>query len=86
MLNLFIQDSFKVFRYSAQDNFLPKIRPNILMVSVKFISRLFRYSLGGGLSLVFLVNRMPWVFWEKILSRLFLTSLEGYRWLFVNVR
>ena len=65
MLNLFVQDSFKVFRYGAQDNFLSKIRSNILMVSVNFISRLFRYSSGGGLSLVFLVNRMPWVFLEE---------------------
>ena len=32
------------------------------MVSVNCISRLLRYSLGEGLSLVFLVNRMPWVF------------------------
>ena len=60
MLILFIQDSFKIFRYGAQDNFLSKIKLNILMVSVNFISRLFRYSLRGGLRLVFQVNRMPW--------------------------
>ena len=60
------------------DNFLSKIRPSILMVSVNCILRLLRYSLGGGLSLVFLVNRMPWAFWEKILNPLFLTSLEEY--------
>ena len=63
-----------VSRYSARDNFLSKIRPNILMVSVKFISRLFRYSLGGVLSLVFLVNKMPLIFWEKILSPSFYRS------------
>ena len=62
MLSLFMEDSFKVFRCGVQDNFLSKIRPSILMVSVNCISRLLRYSLGGGLSLVFLVNRMPWVF------------------------
>ena len=39
MLSLFIQDSFKFFRYGAQDNFLLKIRPNILMMSVNFISK-----------------------------------------------
>ena len=61
MLSLFIHDSFKFFRYGAQDNFLSKIKLNILMVSVNFISRLLRYSLGGGLSLVFLRNRMPWI-------------------------
>ena len=61
MLSLFMQDSFKVFRSGAQDNFLSKVRPSILMVSVNCISRLLRYNLGGGLSLVFLVNRMPWV-------------------------
>ena len=65
MLSLFMQDSFKVFRGDAQDNFFLKIRPNILMVSVNCISRLLRYSLGEGLSLVFLVNRMPWVFGRK---------------------
>ena len=58
MLNLFVQDSFKVFRYGAQDNFLSKIRSNILMVSVNFISRLLRDSLGGGFSLVSLVNAL----------------------------
>ena len=58
---IFIQNFFKIFRYGAQDNFLSKIRPNILIVSVNFISRLFRYGLNGGLSLVFLVNRMPWI-------------------------
>ena len=62
MLSLFVQDSFKVFRCGAQDNFLSKIRPSILMVSVNCISRLLIYSLGGELNLVFLVNRMPWVF------------------------
>ena len=66
-----------VSRYCARDNFLLRIRPNILMVSVKFISRLFRYSLGGGLSLVFLVNKMPLIFWEKILSPFFLSVLKG---------
>ena len=62
MLSLFMQDSFKVFRCGAQDNFLSKIWPSILMLSVNCILRLLRYSLGEGLSLVFLVNRMPWVF------------------------
>ena len=65
MLSLFMQDSFQVFKCGAQDNFLSKIRPNILMVSVNCILRLLRYSLGGGLSLVFLVNRIPWVFLGK---------------------
>ena len=50
MLSLFIH-SFKVFRYCAQDNFLSKIRPNILIVSVNFISRLliqFRWGIEFG--------------------------------------
>ena len=62
MLSLSMQDSLQVFRCGTQDNFLSKIKPNTLMVSVNSISRLLRYSLGGGLSLVFLVSRMPWVF------------------------
>ena len=65
MLSFFIQDSFTVFRYGGQDNFLSKIRSNILMVSVNFISRLLRYNLGGGLSLVFLVSRIAWVFFGR---------------------
>ena len=67
-----------VSRYGARDNFLSKIRPDILIVSVKFISRLFRYSLGWGLSLVFLVNKMPLIFWEKILSPDFFIGPEGH--------
>ena len=67
-----------VSRYGARDNILSKIRPDILIVSVKFISRLFRYSLGGGLSLVFLVNKMPLIFWEKILSPDFFIGPEGH--------
>ena len=67
-----------VSRYGARDNILSKIRPDILIVSVKFISRLFRYSLGGGLSLVFLVNKMPLIFWEKILSPFFFIGPEGH--------
>ena len=74
VFSLSIQDFFMVSRYGARDNFLSKIRPNILMVSVKFISRLFRYSLGGVLSLVFLVNKMSLIFWEKILSPFFCRS------------
>ena len=62
MLSLFMQDSFKVFRCGAQDNFLSKVRPNILMVSVNCIPRLLRYNLGGELNLVFLMNGMPSVF------------------------
>ena len=77
MLNHLIQNFFMVSRYGARNNFLSKIRPNILMVSVKFISKLFRYSLGGGLSLVFLVNKMPLIFWEKILSPLLLSVLKS---------
>ena len=65
MLSRFMQDSFKVFRCGVQDNFLSKIRPSILMLSVNCILRLLRYSLGGGLGLVFLVNRMPWVFFGR---------------------
>ena len=57
ILNLFVQDSFKDFTYGAQDSFSSKIRPNILMVSVNFISKSLRYSIDGTLNLIFLVNR-----------------------------
>ena len=64
MLSHFMQESFKVLRYGAQDNFLSKVRPNILMVSVNCISRLLRYNLGGELSLVFLVSGID-IFFEE---------------------
>ena len=64
MLSHFMQESFKVPRYGAQDNFLSKVRPNILMVSVNCISRLLRYNLGGELSLVFLVSGID-IFFEE---------------------
>ena len=47
----FMQESFKDFRYGAQDSFLWKIRSNILMEFVNFISKSLRCSLGGSLSL-----------------------------------
>ena len=75
MLSLFMQDSFKDFRYVVQDSFSLKIRHNILMISVNFISRLFRYILDGSSNLIFLMNRVSW---EKILSQLFLTSPVKY--------
>ena len=78
MLSFFMQDSFKDFKYVVQDSFSSKIRHNILMVSVNFISKLFRYILGGSSNLIFLMSRMPWVLWEKILSQLFLTSPLEY--------
>ena len=53
-----MQDSFKVFRCDTQDNFLSKIRPSILMLSVNCILRLLRYSIGGGLGLVFIVDAL----------------------------
>ena len=77
ILSFFIQDSFQIFRYGAQDNFLSKIRPNILMVSVNFISGLLGYSLGGGLSLVFLVNRMLWVFLGENFKPVVFEVLKG---------
>lgn len=46
----------------VQDSFSSKIRPNILMVFVNFVSKSLRYSLGRDLNLIFLVNRMLWIF------------------------